>query len=74
MAEAFSPKSIDGLRPAIRAHVESLVDQATSPGAGIIEFQSMIDELPVAVIGDMLGTGREDFLSTASGPSRTSRF
>ena len=61
VAEAFSPKSIDGLRPAIRANVESLVDHATSPGAGIIEFQSMIDELPVAVIGDMLGTGREDF-------------
>ena len=61
VAEAFSPKSIDTLRPAIRAHVERLVDEATVSNNGTIEFQSMIDELPVAVIGDMLGTGRADF-------------
>lgn len=61
VAEAFSPKSIDALRPAIRSHVERLVDSATASGAGVVEFQSMIDELPVAVIGDMLGTGRKDF-------------
>jgi len=61
VAEAFSPKSIDTLRPAIRAHVERLVDEATVSNNGTIEFQSMIDELPVAVIGDMLGTGRDDF-------------
>ena len=67
VAEAFSPKSVDGLRPAIREHVGRLVDTALSDaergvnGRPIVEFQSMIDELPVAVIGDMLGTGREDF-------------
>lgn len=67
VAEAFSPKSVDGLRPAIRGHVAQLVDAAEAradtdaDGRSIIEFQSMIDELPVAVIGDMLGTGREDF-------------
>ncbi|MFM7094702.1 MAG: cytochrome P450 [Actinomycetota bacterium] len=61
VAEAFSPKSIDTLRPAIRAHVERLVDVATVSNSGVIEFQSMIDELPVAVIGNMLGTGRDDF-------------
>jgi len=61
VAEAFSPKSIDTLRPAIRAHVERLVDEATVSNNGTIEFQSMIDELPVAVIGNMLGTGRDDF-------------
>ena len=61
VAEAFSPKSIDTLRPAIRTHVERLVDEATVSNNGVIEFQSMIDELPVAVIGDMLGTGRDDF-------------
>lgn len=67
VAEAFSPKSVDGLRPAIRDHVTRLVDIATSnalcdaDGRSLVEFQSLIDELPVAVIGDMLGTGREDF-------------
>jgi len=67
VAEAFSPKSIDGLRPAIRDHVTRLVDDslAIAPrdanGRHVVEFQSMIDELPVAVIGDMLGTGRDDF-------------
>ncbi len=61
VAEAFSPKSIDSLRPAIRTHVERLVDEATTSSIGVVEFQSMIDELPVAVIGDMLGTGRDDF-------------
>lgn len=67
VAEAFSPKSVDGLRPAIRDHVARLVDIATSnaqrdaDGRSLVEFQSLIDELPVAVIGDMLGTGREDF-------------
>lgn len=67
VAEAFSPKSVDRLRPAMRAHVTRLVDAATAQGlrgedgtVGV-EFQSMIDELPVAVIGDMLGTGRDDF-------------
>lgn len=67
VAEAFSPKSVDGLRPAIRGHVGRLIDEASSnakrdvDGRIRLEFQSMIDELPVAVIGDMLGTGREDF-------------
>ena len=67
VAEAFSPKSVDGLRPAIRTHVERLVDDAMSgarrdtDGRVLLDFQTMIDELPVAVIGDMLGTGREDF-------------
>ncbi|MBU3703502.1 MAG: cytochrome P450, partial [Ilumatobacteraceae bacterium] len=67
VAEAFSPKSIDGLRPAIRDHVTRLVDDslAIAPrdanGRHVVEFQSMIGELPVAVIGDMLGTGRDDF-------------
>lgn len=67
VAEAFSPKSVDGLRPAIREHVSRLVAFATSnaqrdaDGLALVEFQSLIDELPVAVIGDMLGTGREDF-------------
>ncbi|MBM3730998.1 MAG: cytochrome P450 [Actinobacteria bacterium] len=61
VAEAFSPKSIDTLRPAIRSHVERLVHEGLPAGTGFVEFQSMIDELPVAVIGDMLGTGRGDF-------------
>lgn len=67
VAEAFSPRSIDGLRPAIRDHVGRLVDLASASaphdvrGRTLLEFQSLIDELPVAVIGDMLGTGREDF-------------
>lgn len=61
VAEAFSPKSIDSLRPAIRTHVERLVDGAMTVDRPVIDFLSMIDELPVAVIGDMLGTGREDF-------------
>jgi cytochrome P450 len=67
VAEAFSPKSVDRLRPAIADHAARLIDQAMqassrdSKGRAVLEFQSMIDELPVAVIGDMLGTGREDF-------------
>jgi cytochrome P450 len=67
VAEAFSPKSINGLRPAIRAHVEALVDSAmhsatrNNDGRVLVEYQAMMDELPVAVIGDMLGTGRQDF-------------
>ena len=67
VAETFSPKSVDGLRPAIREHMERLVDDAMqtasadSRGRSIVDVPSMIDELPVAVIGDMLGTGREDF-------------
>ena len=67
VAETFSPKSVDGLRPAIREHMERLVDDAMrtasldSRSRSIVDVPSMIDELPVAVIGDMLGTGREDF-------------
>lgn len=67
VAEAFSPRAIESMRPGIRSHADTLVDRAmaTSPrdenGRVIVDFTSMVSELPIAVIGQLLGTGPEDF-------------
>lgn len=67
VAETFSPKSIESMRPGIRQHADFLVDRATSnatrdeQGRVIVDFTKMVSELPIAVIGQLLGTGPEDF-------------
>jgi cytochrome P450 len=67
VAEAFSPRAIESMRPGIRAHADTLVERAmaTSPrdehGRTVVDFTAMVSELPIAVIGQLLGTGPEDF-------------
>ena len=67
VAGAFSPKSVDHMRPGIRAHAEGLIDEAMNRAGRdascrlVFDFLEMTNELPVAVIGQMLGTGRADF-------------
>ena len=67
VAETFSPKSIESMRPGIRRHADTLVDRAMASaprdrqGNATVDFVAMVSELPIAVIGQMLGTGPEDF-------------
>jgi cytochrome P450 len=67
VAETFSPRSIESMRPGIRLHADTLVERALASSARdadgriLIDFVAMVSELPIAVIGQLLGTGPEDF-------------
>lgn len=57
-ARAFTPRTVDRLRPRIVAMVEELIDAF---GAGEVDvMQAMAFPLPVTVIGEMLGVPAED--------------
>jgi cytochrome P450 len=59
VSRAFTPRSIEGLRPAMRALTEELVDGFAA--AGRCEFMAdFADHYPIQMICELLGVPRED--------------
>lgn len=59
VSTAFTPRTVEGLRPRIGVLVEGLIDRVQGMG----EFDliaDLIEELPVAVIAELLGIPAED--------------
>lgn len=59
VSTAFTPRTVEGLRPRIGALVDGLIDRVLAMG----EFDliaDLIEELPVAVIAELLGIPVED--------------
>ena len=62
VSETFSPRSIDQMRPGIRARAHEIVRatmgsaQRDADGRFIIDYLTMMNELPISVIAQMLGT------------------
>ncbi|MEU8657287.1 cytochrome P450 [Actinoplanes philippinensis] len=59
VARSFTPRTVDGLRPFVRATVEALADELA--GAGETEFvAAFADRLPLAVMSELLGVPAAD--------------
>jgi hypothetical protein len=57
VAKAFTPRTIDGLRP----HIQRLTDDLVEPLEGDVDvIPELALKLPITVIGQMLGVPRED--------------
>jgi cytochrome P450 len=62
VSRAFTPRTVEELRPRIRGLCEQLVDDALSRGDGQLDVVSALAEpLPVAVIGALLGIPEADW-------------
>jgi cytochrome P450 len=59
--KAFTPRLVEYLRPLIQEQVNLLLDKAEAAGK-MDMVHDVANQLPVAVIGDMLGIPREDGL------------
>jgi cytochrome P450 len=60
VGRAFTPRTIDMLRPFIRAKAEALADEIAA--AGQAEFvDAFANRLPLAVMGELLGVPAEDY-------------
>ena len=60
VGRAFTPRTVDQLRPFIRAATEALADELA--GAGEAEFvDAFADRLPLAVMGELLGVPAADY-------------
>jgi cytochrome P450 len=65
VSRAFTPKRVERLRPKIAEHVKELLDRVVEkvgPGGGEIELvDSFAFQLPVAVIGELVGVPAADW-------------
>lgn len=62
VASAFSPKSIDRLRPFMRQYIDDVVASVNySEEQATIEFQRALREYPIAVICELVGVGAQDW-------------
>lgn len=62
VAQAFSPKAADVLRPFMRTYVQTVIDQSTPSGCtSEFEFQAAFREYPIAVICELIGVEQKDW-------------
>jgi cytochrome P450 len=54
MGRAFTPRAVEGLRPAVQALVDPILDEAAERG-GLDVMADLARVVPVAVIGEVLG-------------------
>jgi len=59
-AQAFTPRTVETLRPGVVAMVDGLIDAFGDSDGGVDIMEALAFPLPVTVIGEMLGVPAED--------------